>query len=218
MAQFGWAYINCSSSGGGGQAAGPTGSLQFLTGANSTSGSANLKFLTSSNTLQLTGTLDVSGTIRANTLDIITTVRTEIDASGSTNFGDSNDDTHSFTGSMYVGLSASSPIFQVTGSRIITQGFRAAYRQVNSGITSSNSDYILGITSSGNVELRIHNASTAGSGAVLVIKDEVSSRAGTITLSASAGQTIDGDAFYEISGSSPALNLYSNGNSAWYVF
>ena len=51
MAQFGWAYINCSSSGGGGgggQAAGPVGSIQFLTGTNATSGSENLAFYTAS--------------------------------------------------------------------------------------------------------------------------------------------------------------------------
>ena len=38
----GWAYVDCTTSGtGGGQAAGPTGSVQFLTGTNSTSGSDN---------------------------------------------------------------------------------------------------------------------------------------------------------------------------------
>ena len=215
MAQFGWAYVDCDDVP---VVAGPTGSLQFITGSNSLSGSANLKFLTSSNTLALTGTLDVSGTIRATRFDVVTTVKTEIDASGSTNFGDSNDDAHSFTGSLFVGASGSSPTFQVTSSRIITQGFRAAYRQASSGITSSNADYILGISQTGSVELRIHNASTAGSGAILVVKDELASRTGTIVLSASGGETIDGDTYYEISGSSPALNLYSNGNSAWYVF
>jgi len=223
MAQFRWAYVNCTETGGGGQAAGPTGSIQFLTGSNATNGSANLVFLTSSNTLALTGTLVVSGTIRANTLDIITTVQTEIDVSGSTNFGDSNDDTHSFTGSMYVGRAGETPVFIVDnalgGQRIETKGFRAAYRQIAvSKLTSSIGDYILGLRGTGDLELRIHNAVSAKSGSLLVIKDELSVRAGIITLSASSGQTIDGDAYYQISGSSPAINLYSNGVDGWYVF
>jgi hypothetical protein len=224
MAKFGWAYVDCADVSGGGQAAGPTGSIQFLTGSNATNGSANLVFLTSSNTLALTGTLVVSGTIRANTLDIITTVQTEIDVSGSTNFGDSNDDTHSFTGSMYVGRAGQYPVFiadndLLTGPRIETRGLRAAYRQITtSGLTSSNGDYILGVRGSGDLELRIHSAVSAKSGSLLVIKDELSVRTGIITLSASSGQTIDGDGYYQISGSSPAINLYSNGVDGWYVF
>jgi len=223
MAQFRWAYVDCATTGGGGQAAGPTGSIQFLTGSNATNGSANLVFLTSSNTLALTGTLVVSGTIRANTLDIIRTVQTEIDVSGSTNFGDSNDDTHSFTGSMYVGRAGETPVLFVdntlNGQRIETKGFRAAYRQITtSGLTSSSGDYILGLRGSGDLEFRIHSAVSAKSGSLLVIKDELSVRAGIITLSASSGQTIDGDAYYQISGSSPAINLYSNGVDGWYVF
>ena len=43
---FGWAYVDCTGSSGGGQAAGPTGSIQFLTGANATSGSAYLLYHT----------------------------------------------------------------------------------------------------------------------------------------------------------------------------
>jgi len=68
MAEFGWAYIECSGSGGGGNASaqGPTGSLQFHTGSQGISGSASLIYLTASNTLNLTGTLNVSGTINAN--------------------------------------------------------------------------------------------------------------------------------------------------------
>lgn len=222
MSKFRWAYVDCAETGGG-QAAGPTGSIQFLTGSNATNGSANLVFLTSSNTLALTGTLVVSGTIKANTLDIITTVHTEIDVSGSTNFGDSSDDTHSFTGSMYVGRAGESPVFIVDnttgGQRVETKGFRAAYRQIAaSGLTSSNGDYILGVRGSGNLELRIHSAVSAKSGSLLVIKDELVTRAGIITLSASSGQTIDGDGYYQISGSSPAINLYSNGVNGWYVF
>ena len=103
-----------SGGGGGGSASaqGPTGALQFHTGSSGISGSANLTFLTASNTLFITGTLIVSGAIEANTFDIISTTITEINQSGSTAFGDTNDDTHHFTGSLSV-FSSSTDLFAV---------------------------------------------------------------------------------------------------------
>jgi hypothetical protein len=50
MAQFRWAYINCSEEDSV-SASGATGSLQFLSGAGVLTGSSNLIFNTSSNTL-----------------------------------------------------------------------------------------------------------------------------------------------------------------------
>lgn len=217
MAQFGWAYINCSSSGGGGSAnhAGPVQSIQFLTSSTDTSGSANFLYLTSSNTVYLSGTLQVVGTITASSFVVD---QTDV-ISGSTIFGNSNDDTHQFTGSVYVGASASAPTFIVNPSNFqtITQGLRVNYRQITSAGTSSTSDYILGFAGAGAIEFRIHSASVAGQGALVVVKDELASRTGAITLSASSGETIDGNSSYEITGSSPAISLYSNGTN-WFVF
>ena len=223
MAQFGWAYVNCGdvTGSGSGQAVGPTGSLQFLTGTNATSGSAKLVFYTSSygsysaNTMLLNGTLVVQGTITASSFVVD---QTDV-ISGSTIFGNSNDDYHIRTGSLYVGASASAPTFQVTPStsQAITLGLRVNYRSITSVGTSSTSDYILGFGGAGAIEYRIHSASDAGSGSLLLIKDELSSRGGAITLSASGGDTIDGNTSYEITGSSPAISLYSNGAS-WFVF
>ena len=224
MAQFGWAYVNCSSSGGGGggQAAGPTGSIQFLTGANATNGSSKLVFYTASvgsyspNTMLLSGTLVVQGTITASSFVVD---QTDV-ISGSTIFGNSNDDYHIRTGSMYVGASASAPTFQVTPStsQIVTLGIRHNYRNVSvSGLTSSTEDFIIGIGGSGDVEFRIHSASIHNSGAVVVIKDETTLRTGAITLSASSPDNIDNNGFYELSGTMPAISLYSNGAN-WFVF
>ena len=103
MAQFGWAYVNCSSSGGTANHAGPIQSIQFLTSSTDTSGSSNFLYLTSSNTVYLSGTLQVVGTITASSFVVD---QTDI-ISGSTIFGNSTDDTHQFTGSVYVGASAS---------------------------------------------------------------------------------------------------------------
>ena len=65
MAQFRWAYVNCEE-GTAVNIAGPTGSLQFISSSSGLSGSQNLIFNTSSNTLFITGTLLVSGTISAS--------------------------------------------------------------------------------------------------------------------------------------------------------
>ena len=214
MAQFGWAYVNCSSSAA--SHAGPLNSIQYLISATDTSGSSNLTFDSSTNLLNLNGDLNVNGAITAS---VFVTDQTEI-ISGSTIFGNSNDDTHIRTGSLYVGASASAPIFQVDiyNSQSVTTGFRVAYRSVTgSGLTSSNDNYIIGLGGSGDLEFRIHSASTAGSGAIMIIKDESALRTGQITLSASSGDNIDGSAFYEISGSNPAISLYSNG-ADWFVF
>jgi hypothetical protein len=216
MAQFGWAYVNCSSSGGGGAGhAGPVQSIQFLTSSTDTSGSSNFLYLTSSNTVYLSGTLQVVGTITASSFVVD---QTDI-ISGSTIFGNTDDDTHQMTGSLFVGPSASAPVFQVDvySSQSVTTGFRVAYNYLtSSGFTSSNEDYIIGFGGTGDLEFRVHSASVAGAGAILMIKDEAASRTGTLTISASSGENIDNEGFYELSGSNPAIGLYSNGSN-WFV-
>ena len=51
-----------------------------------------------------------------------------------------------------------------------------------------------------------------------VVKDEVTDRGGTnIILTASVGYTIDNTESYILTGSMPAISLYSNGAN-WFVF
>jgi len=216
MAQFRWAHINCEEE----DAitiAGPTGSLQFLSTSSGLSGSQNLIFNTSSNTLFITGTLLVSGTISASSFVVNQTDT----ISGSTRFGNSSDDTHQITGSLFVGKASEPSTFQVLPllSQSTTFGMRYNYRTIStSGLTSSTGDYIIGFGGSGDIEFRLLSASTHNSGAVLVLKDELSSRgSGSITISASAPNTIDNNGAYVLSGSNPAISLYSNGAN-WFVF
>ena len=114
MAQFGWAYINCGTLGG---AYGPTGSVQFMSGSNDTTGTLNFMYHTAAyaayepNTLVVTGTLVISGTITASHYHIENV--TQIDSTGSTYFGNTNDDIHVRTGSLYIGRSTSTPLFSV---------------------------------------------------------------------------------------------------------
>ena len=215
MAQFRWAYVNCTEEDNI-TIAGPTGSLQFLSTSSGLSGSQNLIYNTSSNTLYLTGTLLVSGTISASSFVVNQTDT----ISGSTIFGNSNDDTHKITGSLFVGKVSEPSTFQVVPalSQSITLGMRHTYRTIAaSGFTSSTGDYIIGIGGAGDVEFRLHSASVHNSGAILVIKDETASRTGAITLSASAPDKIDNNGAYELSGTMPAISLYSNGAN-WFVF
>jgi hypothetical protein len=222
MARFNWAYIDCSSSSGTSNAAGPTGSVQFISTGTNTTGSTNFLFYSASvggydaNTLALTGTVRIDGALYANEYHVSNVT----EASGSTYFGNSNDDVHIRTGSMTVALSSSTPILDVstTTERVTVRGFAGRYTPVTASLfTSSNSTYLIGVQQAGNVEMRIHEASTAQSGAILMIKDEVTSRIGQIVISSSAGSTIDGGNFYVLSGSYPAISLYSNGAN-WFVY
>ena len=214
MAEFGWAYIDCNSSGsggGGGQAAGPTGSLQFLTGSNATSGSTRLLFLTASNTLVLTGTLDVSGTINANYMNINVTNKNVINlsASGDTKFGDTLDDTHQFTGSLHV-----------------SGGLYFTYKRITANYNMSANDYIVGVSSSSGVTVRLPSASADSVGRLVVVKDEYSFVGGRpettgsqIAISASAGSSdlIDGNGYVAIAGDNASISLYSSGDGKWFI-
>ena len=216
MAQFRWAHINCTETDAV-TVGGPTGSLQFLSSSNALSGTENLVYHTASNTLFITGTLLVSGTISASSFVVNQTDT----VSGSTIFGNSDNDTHQFYGSLNVGKTTGPDTFKVIPSlsQSKTLGMRFNYRTVNSsGVTSSTGDYIIGFGGSGNLEFRLHSASVHNSGAVLVLKDELTGRGtGSITISASAPNKIDNNGAYVLTGSNPAISLYSNGTN-WFVF
>ena len=99
MPGFGWFNIIDALSPG----QGVDGSLQFASGSEGRiSGSNKLTFDYTSNYLVLSGNMNVSGTLRANVFDVITTTKTEIDISGSTSFGDDQNDQHVFTGSVAI--------------------------------------------------------------------------------------------------------------------
>lgn len=210
MAQFGWAYVNCNDSN-----LGADMGIRYVSGSNVTA-SATFIYDIANNKVTLDGDIEINGTVTASSFIID---ETEV-LSGSTIFGNTDDDTHQMTGSLFVGPSASAPVFKVDvySSQSVTTGFRVAYQSITaSGATSSNENYIIGIGGSSALEFRVHPAATAGIGAILLIKDEAGSRSGPITISASLGDTIDGDTSYEISGSNPAISLYSNGAN-WFVF
>jgi len=115
MAEFSWAYIDSAAVL---SSSGPTGSIQYRVadsgGNTAVSGSSNFVYHTASSLLAITGSVEISGTLTANqyNVNVIDKTVTNISASGDTIFGDTADDTHQFTGSVYVNgpLSASTNI------------------------------------------------------------------------------------------------------------
>ena len=235
MAKFGWAYIDCSDAGSSGSgSAGPPYSIQFVTeSGGATTGSALLTYYTASyhsykpSTMVLSGNLLVSGAIRASTYHIQDI--SIIDATGSTYFGDSNDDVHIRTGSFVVtraGADAASNFVlsaSLTTSQTYVKGFVGAYRSVSANTyTLVASDHLLGLTNTNAVVITVPSASTIAAGAIFTIKDEVTARVGAgnnITLTGTAGgdQLFDGEGTYVLTGTMPAINIYSDGTN-WFVF
>ena len=220
---FGWAYVDCSGSGGGGTggASGPSGSIQFMTasGTGVSSGSVSLTYDAASSIMVLTGTLDVVGTVSASHYHIENVV--EMDVSGNTFFGNTNDDVHARTGSLTVTNVGSDINFNVTSTgRTDVRQLTVEYTPVTSSTyTASHPVYILGVQATGQINIQLPSpVGTTLSGNIIMVKDELAtSRLGdNITLNTPSG-TIDGGSSYVLTGSNPAISLYSNGSN-WFVF
>jgi len=243
MSRFGWAYVNCDDIRHT-NVDGVTGSVMFLTGNNSMSGSNYFMYnyngsvpgaggTTSS--LILTGTFFISGAISASSYHFEDITR--IDSSGSTRFGNTNDDNHFRTGSLIVGKAAGSVILDADVDNVAISlygGVKHKYTNVSgaAGVikyqSSSISDYLIGVKGQCPVEIRLHSASgSAGystTGSIIVIKDEFTGERmpidgvpGAIILSGTDGETIDGEPYYEMTGTMTAISVYSNGSN-WFVF
>jgi hypothetical protein len=213
MGEFGWAYIECSGSGGGGQstAAGPTGSLQFLHAGTAITGSDYLVFTTSSSPfmLDLTGTLNVSGTINAQEFNVDVHHRnvSNIDVSGSTKFGDTLNDTHQYSGSVFI-----------TGAV-----FFSYYRLTATSHTVGEADYIIGYSASAGTTITLPTAG-AYPGRIIVVKDEFNFASGRpetpaaqIAISRSSSDKVDHGTFVGLSGDNASVTLYSDGGTNWFI-
>ena len=240
----GWAYVSCSSGGhahpGTASAQGPTGSLQFhsgssVPGGSGISGSASLLYLTASSQLILTGNLLVSGNIIARNFDVINHTVTFLSSSGDSKFGDTNTDWHTFTGSIAVKrIGAAGNAYTLTSSG----GFKPAPR-VGIGVTNpyaaltvsgsqavnyhttavdysvTSEDYFVVVSVASAVLVDLPAAATAGRGRVVVVK--AGTAAPTLTVSASAGETIDGDSFQKLLSDHASETYVCDGASAWYI-
>ena len=266
MSRFGWAYVNCEESGSHTKSEGVSGSVMFMTDPANQFISGNSHFMynydgsivrisgTPQMSLVLTGTLYVRGAVSASHFHYEDIQR--IDSSGSTRFGNTNDDYHVRTGSLHVGERGGATAFTVnlqSSQSINVGGFRMNYRslQVNNAGTigyfsASMADHLIGVkgatdTNGYPVVIYLPSATSssppAGSpygsaggtyspmtGAILTSNDEFTgsriprdSAPGAILVSASANEFIDGQPFYEMTGTMTAINIYSNGSN-WFVF
>lgn len=237
----GWAYVSCSagSSGSGSSgtasAQGPTGSLQFhsgssVSGGSGISGSANLLFLTASSQLILTGSFLVNGDITARNFDIINHTISYLSSSGDSKFGDTTEDIHQFTGSLYVSVSSSSPsIFAVSASGAqpsvgintdtphasftLSGSYAVNYASTSGNYSVASTDYFVVTTVAGLV-VTLPTA-TAQRGRLIVVKGGMASP--NLTVSASVGQTIDGAQYQQLLSDFSSETYVSDGTSAWYI-
>ena len=201
---------------------GPINSIQIHTGSGGISGSANFTYDPSTNVVELSGNLVISGNIQAHTFDIIHTDITEIDASGSTTFGNSNDDLHIRTGSFSV-MSSSGEQFKVDVINKVTSintGVVLNRISTTTNYTALKSNYIIGVDSTSNpVTITLPDASTLSNGHAFIVKDEggaVSSN--SITISASGSQQIDSVNSIVLEVPYSSIQLYCNGTSKFFVF
>ena len=225
MGSFGWAYIDCAgTSHETGSAGGPTGSVQCYDKDGNSEGHASFVFVASTNTLHLTGALNISGALSASSYHIKNVV--EMDVSGSTFFGNTNDDIHERTGSFSVGRAGpGNTILQVNQSKLATRvlGFASRYRKITGGTgTIASGDCIIACSGSGNQTIQLPSGSACIAGTHLLIKDEAFNRSasGKIFISASnhvAGYNIENRKFYVMVGTMPAINLYTDGTD-WFVY
>tara|TARA_R100000005_G_C4994997_1_gene201922 strand:- start:2294 stop:2905 length:612 start_codon:yes stop_codon:yes gene_type:complete len=203
MGKFGWAHISSAHK----SARGPNKAVQFASGSEGfQSGSANFTYDYYGNILHVTGNVVVSGTLSANVFDVITTTKTEIEIGGNTNFGNDSADQHVFTGSV----------------TILSGGLRQNYyRVMASSYSITTADTIIGVSGSAYTSLLLPSASVAGAGKIIIIKDEfhlTRTNATQIAVSASGTDKIDHQTVYSLSGDSPALSIYSDGTSKWFIY
>ncbi len=161
MSEFGWANIK------GKLAKGSEGSVQYNDGVGGLAGSDKLIYDESLDTLTLSGSLLVSGSLYANELVIDVTNKnvTNISVTGSTSFGDTTDDIHTFTGTTYLTGATDSALIYLSGSTYLTSS-NATHRGL---INAAESDDITFI--------RAHNPSLVVSGTA-VFNDGVSIQGG----------------------------------------
>ena len=98
MGEIGWAFIS------GKVAGGDKGAVQYNDGDTWITGSNNFKYLEESNTVVLSSSVFISGTLHANDyrVNVVNETITNISSQGSTIFGNTADDTHQFTGSLSI--------------------------------------------------------------------------------------------------------------------
>ena len=195
---------------------GPEYSLQFRYDSpigREISGSSNLVFITSNNTLSLAGDLSASANISASYFYGDGSNLTGIDATAKGDAGSLQFKTGSaeMTGSSAI-------VYDSKNNRLtVASGLIHNRTAVATSHTASVSDYILGATSVPSEILM--DATLFSEGQVLVVKDESGGAASStaVTIVPSGSQTVDGQSSLEIESPHGSVLVYSDGSN-WFVY
>jgi hypothetical protein len=177
MADFGWAFVKGNLLTG---SAPPSGAVQFNDGNNKLAASNDLIFISGSTSqLNLTGTLNVSGAINANSYNVTVTNQNVINltATGSTKFGDTSDDVHRFTGSLNLAGNLSASV-NISASAFYGDG--------------SNLSNVTTNPAGANTQIQFNNSSNFGASSNLTFASNTLAVGGDI----SASVNISASAFY----------------------
>lgn len=120
-------------------------------------------------------------------------------------------------GYIYTGKMASTAITDASGSGGGGGGISYSRRTISTNATASATDTLIGITSTGSLELKLAPAQDLEAGQYMTIKKEVNSN-NQVTISTSGSQTIDGVSSVVLESPFAALNLYSDGVGAYYIY
>ena len=99
----------------------------------------------------------------------------------------------------------------------IPGGIDYGRRAISANATASASDRIIGVTSTGSLEIKLSPAQDLSAGQYVTIKKEVNSN-NQVTISTSGSQTIDGIASVVLESPYAALNVYSDGVSSYFIY
>ena len=99
----------------------------------------------------------------------------------------------------------------------IPGGIDYGRRAIAANATASVSDRIIGVTSTGSLEIKLSPAQDLSAGQYITIKKEVSSN-NQVTISTSGSQTIDGVASVMLESPYAALNVYSDGVASYFIY
>ena len=178
-----------------GGSSGGNGAIQISDGNGNFTSSPNLSF--ENDTLIVSGTI-VANEIRVNTIDQTVT---NISMTGSTSFGDTQDDTHGFIGSM-----------SISGSLSLKR------KVVTNNYTLELTDHFIAVDSATNITIQLPLASELNDGQFFTIKDENGGENKQIILQCSGSDEIDGEASISLTSPYTAINFYSNGQNKFFIF
>ena len=165
----------------------------------------------------------VSGNVEAHSFDLIQTTLVEINQSGSSVLGNSNDDTHHFTGSVSI-FSSSVDLFAVdveNKSTKIKTGLILNRTAITSNYSVLVSDYYVGIdtaTPSAVITASLPAAQSLQSGQTFVFKDEGgSAHQYNILIKPSGSQKIDNQNQLVLESPHASLTIYTDGASKFFI-